>query len=242
MADSPRWRVAQTYERFYWTNRADQISEGRTGGLEWYEWRARRFLDMYGELLPGGIGGDASILEIGCGPVGFFGFLPGSLHVGIDPLERFFSESEPLTEHRPGRASYVTSVGERLPFAGGVFDLVIVDNCIDHVRSVSDVMREIARVLAFEGVVYFRVNCRSSVGYWAHRLLSRLALDPGHPHTFTAERFEKVTSEVFDEVILVSQGGKEKEAAPSPNRGIRELIKRMLHLDESVVEAFAHNG
>ena len=49
-------------------------------------------------------------------------------------------------------------------------------------------MRELGRVLAPDGVLYLTVNCRSPRGYWMHRLLSRLRIDAGHPHTFTPER------------------------------------------------------
>jgi len=79
-------------------------------------------------------------------------------------------------------------MGEQIPCESSSFDLAIVDNCIDHVRDVTGVMREIARVLRPGGTLYLTVNCRTTWGFLVHRALSRLRIDAGHPHTFTPAR------------------------------------------------------
>jgi hypothetical protein len=47
-------------------------------------------------------------------------------------------------------------------------------------------------VLKSGGFLYLTVNARSRPGYWMHRILARLALDPGHPHTFTERRLKRL--------------------------------------------------
>ena len=36
--------------------------------------------------------------------------------------------------------------------------------------------------------MFLTVNCRTGLGYFVHRFLSRTRIDSGHPHTFTANR------------------------------------------------------
>lgn len=93
-----------------------------------------------------------------------------------------------LTRLRDPTVDYLPGVGEELPFQDDHFDLVIIENCIDHVEDPDLVMSEIRRGLRTDGIAYLTVNCRSRWGYVVHRLLSRFRIDPGHPHTYTANR------------------------------------------------------
>jgi hypothetical protein len=53
-------------------------------------------------------------------------------------------------------------------------------------------MQELKRALTDNGTLYFTVNCRTHWGFLMHRALSRLRIDAGHPHTFTARRAQRL--------------------------------------------------
>jgi SAM-dependent methyltransferase len=119
----------------------------------------------------------------------------------VDPLEEHFAKHPELVSVRDGRARYIEGVGERLPAASRAYDLVIIDNCIDHGKDPKAVLAEIRRVLRVNGVLYLSVNTRSRVGYWIHRALSRSLLDPGHPYTFTALRLRSLVETAGFETV-----------------------------------------
>ncbi len=187
MVSSDRWRRAQEYERGYWEGQAAEIARGQEDKLTFYEWRAgelaRRLRESGFERL---LDGSADVVEIGSGPIGVVSFFRGASRVAVDPLESFYGTNPELSALRDPGVQYRNGVGEELPVDDGSADLVIMENCIDHTRDVDQVMREISRVLRPGGVLHLTVNCRIPPGFVMHRLLSRLAIDAGHPHTFTA--------------------------------------------------------
>jgi SAM-dependent methyltransferase len=207
LATTERWKKAQAYEQGFWEGVARRAAEGSMGQIDFYEWRAgslKQRLESLGmgELLDG----TARIAELGSGPVGVVGFLPGVERVAIDPLNGFYAQNEELTAFRNPEVRYIEAEGEEVPLESAAYDLVIMENCIDHVRDVNAVMSEIHRVLAPGGVLYLTVNARSRLGYWIHRVLARLALDPGHPHTFTAGRFNAMLRRGGFEILEFEAG------------------------------------
>jgi SAM-dependent methyltransferase len=193
MVSETRWRAAQQYERGYWERAANEIVEGSYDKVNFYQWRAA---DLERRLREAGVqdvtDGSSRVLEIGSGPIGVAAYFPAASRVAVDPLEDFYSRNERLIELRQPDMEYRVGQGEALPVGDGEFDLAIMENCIDHVRDPDAVMQEIRRVLRPNGVLYLTVNCRAVPGYYVHRLLSRLRVDAGHPHTFTAARLRRM--------------------------------------------------
>jgi SAM-dependent methyltransferase len=193
LASNARWRKAQAYERGFWEGVAQRAAEGSYDRIDFYEWRAGELTKRLRGLGEDGLlSGQARIVEMGSGPVGVLGFLPGSRRVAVDPLNGFYASNARLTELRNPEIEYVEAPGEAVPLPSGEWDLVIMENCIDHVQDVDAVMKEIDRLLGPRGLLYLTVNARSRPGYWMHRVLARFALDPGHPHTFTESRFGRM--------------------------------------------------
>ena len=56
------------------------------------------------------------------------------------------------------KALTIAAFGEALPFADNSFDIVLCDNVVDHGESPAGIVKEIARVLAPSGLLYFTVN------------------------------------------------------------------------------------
>lgn len=185
-----RWRTAQAYERGFWSQVSKQTAPN-DDPLNFYEWRSNRLVERLKDQGLGHIADESTAsLEIGAGPVGVSAFFPAGDRVAVDPLENYYKKQPDLTKLRDPNVTHLSGVGEDLPCKSNLFDLVIIENCIDHVRNPYKVMREIDRVLRSDGVLYMTVNCRTRWGYLVHRLLSRLRIDAGHPHTFTMTRVQ----------------------------------------------------
>jgi SAM-dependent methyltransferase len=194
MVTKTRWEIAQQYERSYWENAGKQIESGSENGLGWYEWRAGKLAERLQAAFPGQTPINRSALEVGSGPVGIISYLNAEQRVAIDPLQDFYRTRPELIRWRDARVDYRTGGAERLPFDDGQFDMVILDNVIDHVLDADSVMREIWRVLRTNGVLYFSVNLHPAWGGLLHRMVSRLKIDRGHPHTFTLPKVRRFLS------------------------------------------------
>ena len=187
MASRLRWKQAQSYEKAHWEEVSDHIQKDGRRGLTWYKWRAENLLRNIQKAFPDSTPEftDASVLEVGSGPVGCISQLQARERVALDPLCDFFSTKPSLVEHRSPDVVYKNAQGEELPFDDGHFDMVVIENVIDHVENANGVMQQINRVLKPDGVLYLTVNLHPAWGYFLHEVVSKLRIDKGHPHTFT---------------------------------------------------------
>jgi SAM-dependent methyltransferase len=129
---------------------------------------------------------------------------------------------------------------EALPAESDRYDLAIMENCIDHVRDVQAGMRELKRVIGANGTLYLTVNCRTRWGFVAHRALSRLRIDAGHPHTFTPHRVQKLLRDHGFKTLHFDVGSyatARREDLSAPER--RARIKGLIGISEFVVSAVA---
>ncbi len=156
--------------------------------------------------------GKVRIIEGGEWPRSVAGFLPAANRLLIDPLAEIHctNEDPDLRSPRNPEARYLKGGGEALPSESSAYDLAIIENCIDHVRDANGVMRELGRVLRPGGILYLTVNCRTPIGFYVHRVLSTLRLDPGHPHTFTPERLRRVLQQFGFELLDMKVGSYQK--------------------------------
>jgi SAM-dependent methyltransferase len=115
------------------------------------------------------IASDARVLEVGCGAHGLIFFFGTTRGVGCDPLSCDYAALFPAWQ---GRALTIAAAGERLPFADASFDVVLCDNVVDHAEAPAQIARELSRVLAPGGLLYFTVNFHHAVYTFAARLHS----------------------------------------------------------------------
>lgn len=237
MVSSDRWRRAQRYEREYWESVAKQIASGAVSQLDWYSWRADQLKKRLTALgLEHLTDGSVRVIEVGAGPIGIVSYYPGKERVAIDPLEHFYAGDPVLTELRDNDVDFIDGVGEQLPCTSGLYDLAIIDNCIDHVRDVGAVMAEVARVLRVGGIVYLTVNSRTRRGFWIHRMLSRLRIDAGHPHTFTLGRVENLIHNSGFELLFIDAGSHVEAWRNDLLRGsLKNKIKAILGVSQFLV-------
>ena len=126
--------------------------------------RVREKLERVRAIAP-----DARVLEVGSGAHGLVFFFGTTRGVGCDPLACDYAALFPAWQ---GRALTVAAAGERLPFADASFDVVLCDNVVDHAEGPREIARELTRVLAPEGLLYFTVNFHHAVYTFASRLHS----------------------------------------------------------------------
>ena len=86
---------------------------------------------------------DTRILDLGCGRGGVVELFwrEVKLAAGLDP------DSPSLSEHRAPGMPAVRGVGERLPFAGSSFDLIVCVWVLEHLEEPQATLREVRRVL-----------------------------------------------------------------------------------------------
>lgn len=241
MVSPARWQSAQRYERGFWESLAARIADGSGSQLEWYRWRAEQLaLKLRSLGLEQLTEGRARVLEVGSGPVGVVGFFPAAERLAIDPLEPYYASNATLTALRNPLVAYRQGSAEALPCQSARYDLVIMENCIDHVRDVTGAMREIKRALSPSGTLYFTVNCRTKWGFMVHRALSRLRVDAGHPHTFTSHRAQQLLRDNGFKTLQFEVGSYEvarRADLVAPER--RARLKGFLGISEFVVSAVA---
>jgi len=180
MDKQKRWVIAQKYELDWWAKKCDNI--------DWYAEFAKTIIIEVSPYLE--ISSDTQILEIGSGPAGGITYLDSNNKYAIDPLEDYFSTKEKWIIHRDKRVKYCVGKGEQLPFTDNFFDLVILDNVLDHCESPIDVLDEINRVIKFGGIIFFRQHVYNYWGKLMRSFMELFKIDRGHPFTFIKYQLE----------------------------------------------------
>jgi SAM-dependent methyltransferase len=133
------------------------------------------------------VAANARVLEVGSGAHGLVFYFPASRAIGVDPLAAEYAALFPTWQRR---IPTIAAAGEALPFASRTFDVVLCDNVVDHAEQPAGIVREIARVLAPGGLLYFTVNCHHAIygmASWLHAAWNaagvRFEIGPFADHT-----------------------------------------------------------
>lgn len=99
--------------------------------------------DQLEALVRGHLTPDSRVLDLGCGRGGVVELFwrDVRLAAGLDP------DQPSLAEHRAPGMPILRGVGERLPFTGESFDLVVCLWVLEHLKDPQTVLREVRRVL-----------------------------------------------------------------------------------------------
>ena len=133
----------------------------RVGGREsseaysLWEYRvAKNLLESYAGRL-GDLGGKR-VLDIGCGLGGkTVAYAEARARVtGVDLSEKNIAQCSAFARARGVEAAFAAGDAERLPFAGGSFDVVIANDSLEHFANPEGALRELARVLAPGGSIF----------------------------------------------------------------------------------------
>lgn len=178
---------------------------------------------------------DAKIIEVGSGAHGLVFFFGEENRIGIDPLAWQYSS---LFPHWQNRVRTIAAAGEHLPFFDSSFDVVLCDNVVDHAESPTGICRELARILAPGGVLYFTVNIHHpvySVASGLHGAWSRagLSFEVGPFADHTVHLTQRAARDLFRGLPLriVSENSNVDEAKQSarkiPARHAGDRLKRL---------------
>lgn len=96
------------------------------------------------------------VLDVGCGPHGgLIGFKNCEKYAADHLIDEYKKLGYPLEKHG---IRYFCARSEKLPFEDGFFDVVTCVNALDHVDSLENTLREIARVLKNKGKFIGQIN------------------------------------------------------------------------------------
>lgn len=142
-SDRERWWQSENFDKW----KSHYVSEYGRGHF------ILRTLRRY---LPGFDPRGVRVLDVGCGDAGvLIAFAEaGARASGIEPYERSVERGRVRAEEHGVEVDLRTGVAESLPFADGSFDLVVLDNVLEHVQDRDKTLAEIRRVLRPDGTLY----------------------------------------------------------------------------------------
>lgn len=245
--NSKRWEIAQRYEKEFWKEGSDKFAsnaEEQSNWHTWYAWKVSKFEEELSKSKHEIDRNNCRVLEIGSGPIGLVTYLKWGERYAIDPLGDFYKENQSLSKLRNSKVHYLTGTGENIPFTDDFFNIVIMDNVLDHVLAPDLVLKDVYRVLSKNGLFYIMVNIHTKWGYLFHSILARLNIDKGHPHTYTAHKIRNflnahqlvVNSELIHDYYEARQKDRESNSFKEKIKGytgISEFIYSAICLKKS---------
>ncbi len=100
-----------------------------------------------------------SAIEIGPGPYPSISLLRWKRGVAVDPLVDAYVAEDLLPKNgHCDRLVLLASAAERIPLPGDSFDIMVAENCLDHVDDPGAVVAEVKRVLAPGGLFWLLVD------------------------------------------------------------------------------------
>ncbi len=191
-----RWKFAQQMEQDFWLHldeaefQAQEVGYKNTAGDLVRHARAH-----FGPL------DDIRVLQVGCAVEDSVMYFPYGKRFAIDPLAEFYVQH--FERSRNKAVIYFTAMGEAIPFAQDVFDLVICTNVLDHVVNPQSLLHEVRRTLKSGGIFFLSVDVYPKETYLERvaREASGEVVDPCHPHTFTNEILRNLVVETGFQVL-----------------------------------------
>ena len=153
-AVEPRYLAALEVERAGWWS-SENFDTWKNLYVSEY---ARGFyvLDTLGRYVEDFDPGGARVLDVGCGDAGvLIAFAErGAVCAGIELDEKSLARGRVRAEEHGVDVDLRSGVAESLPWEDGSFELVILDNVLEHVRDRERTLLEIQRVLRPGGLLY----------------------------------------------------------------------------------------
>jgi len=149
----------------------------------------------------------ARVLDIGCGDAGvLIAFAErGAVTSGIELDEESIARARVRAEEHGVEVDLRSGVAEGLPWPDAAFDLVILDNVLEHVKDREQTLREIHRVLAPGGLLYMVTpKPFSAYSLWndPHYDLAGLVLMPRRMQIWYFERLRGGGEGTYDVEVI----------------------------------------
>lgn len=162
-------RILQYYKESYSDKNVEKNNNSTDTPGSMNEYSLNRY-EQTAKFLVNSCSPDSKILDVGCAQGGFLNVLASknfSSLYGIDVSERFLNEARKTNDNIDFRNANV----ENIPFPDSFFDVVILDQVLEHLAVPSRALIEIHRVLKVEGNVIFGVpnlNKYQEMSFFVH--------------------------------------------------------------------------
>lgn len=155
-----------------------------------------------------------SAVEIGAGPYPSIATARWKRAVAVDPLADGYTAEDLLPKDvHCDEVTYLASPGEAVPLPSGFADLVVLENCLDHVDDPRAVVRECNRLLTPGGLMWLLVDL---MDYSDHL----------HPNPFNEQRLrDLLRSEGFEPVKDRISDHKSHPQAYGEYRGLLRKVR-----------------
>lgn len=189
------WREKLALQERWWLEERDKSDRRAKGSKHW-----RPSVEVIGKYMSLRTvnAGQGRVLDIGCADGSRSNHFFGKNYFGIDPVVISVSYGFP----------FFRAMAEFLPFADGVFDVVVSIESIDHFIDPAKALNEAARVLSVGGAVCIFVRDGEKGGGngpgTAHYSVSE---EEVHLHRFSESYFREKLSPLFDRVEIVCDNG-----------------------------------
>ncbi len=181
-----RWRKAQAYELAFWDREVPHRREDRSA-------QNRRGAEGLAQLFDRHAQSDwrQRALQIGPADEGEIHYLPASERYAVEPLALALAERGLLAQ---GGVHWLAGKGERLPFPGRHFSLILITNVLDHVADPRAVLEEMHRCLKPDGLAWLTCHVVNPLLRPAFRVLhaSQRGYFKGHPWCFSGRSLERL--------------------------------------------------
>jgi ubiquinone/menaquinone biosynthesis C-methylase UbiE len=197
--DEKRWEIAQESEKDYWNDEWDSKSL-KDNMEEIYKKKLDNSLKIWQKYIK--IGKDTKILQIGCGPLDIINYFKTGKRYSIDPLADLYKQKFNFDYKS---TNLKKAGGEDIPFPDKYFDLVIINNVIDHTYLPKKVLQEIKRVLKDDGIMNLDVQVYQKSflilakiwGFFKKRFTGEI-FNIHHPYMFHAHDIDKLVKNEFN--------------------------------------------
>lgn len=160
MIPNRRKRAKRALERQldYQERKAQALPGHEREVIEAMQRSAKRVCDLLSSFKP--MDSRSRVVEVGSGAHGLIFYFDAQRGIGVDPLAVHYARLFPAWQRQ---ATTVAALGEQLPFADKSFDIVLCDNVVDHAESPETIVKELVRILAPGGLLYFTVNVHHTI-------------------------------------------------------------------------------
>jgi len=197
MVKTVRWKIAQDSEKEYWNLFTKKQLFRKFGGI--YLEKNKILLKEWSKYLD--INKNTKILQIGCAALDIINYIPSGKKYAIDPLADYFKEKFKI-DYKPTK--FIRGVGEDLPFVDNSFDIVILANVLDHMKSPEKALFEIKRVLKPNGIFYLETHVSQSIfliiskiwGFLKENFTGKM-FNIHHPYMFSLNDIKKMVLDKF---------------------------------------------
>lgn len=197
-----RWDVAQSSEKGYWMqwntrSLKDYLENVYRKKLSNLEKKWSKFIQ---------IKKDTKILQIGCGPLDIINYFKNGKRYSIDPLADFYKERYKIDYNS---SNLQKACGESIPFPNNYFELIIINNVLDHTFNPKRVLKEIKRALKREGILHLEMQVYQKkflvlAKVWTiiNKVFMNKIFNIHHPHMYTQEEMINL---VLDDFNIIHQ-------------------------------------